>query len=341
MKHNHPTNGPPDTSQQSNMSVIDSRLAVPGHHHHHSSGIPLTTGTRLLITLVLNFVIPTIQIMGGILSNSIALISDAVHNFSDFIALFISYIALQISRKGASTRLSFGYQRAEIIGALLNVVILTCAVIFIISEAIQRLYHPEPVSGLLVMVMAGVGILGNGFSAALLFRDARHNLNIKGAFLHMLGDFFTSLVVLINGAVLMLKPWYWLDPLLSFLIAAFILKNCWFVIKEAISILMNATPRGLDLSAVQQFLESRSDIVSAHYLHAWNIGNNGTAFSCHLTVSDQLISETEVLSEKIRYHLFHTFGIDHPILQFETTPCGETTLLCEVSRSEQGAPKKL
>jgi cation diffusion facilitator family transporter len=285
--------------------------------------------------MALNLIIPVAQLVGGIFANSMALISDAIHNFSDLAALVISYIALQISKKGASMRLTFGYHRAEIIGALANVTILMGAVIFILFEAISRLNHPEPISGKIVMIMAGVGICGNGLSAFLLYKDSRHNLNIKGAFLHMLGDFFTSLVVLINGAVLLFKPWFWLDSVLCFIIAVFILKSSWFVIKESVAILMNATPSGLDLSSVQAYLESRPEIRSAHHLHAWSVGGTGIAFSCHLTVNDQPVSETEILSEKIRQQLFHRFGIDHPVLQFETALCGNGDILCAHFEPEQ------
>ncbi len=305
------------------------------HHSHHNVGDSQTSGRRLLFAIVLNFLIPVAQLIGGFLSNSMALISDAVHNLSDLAGLLVSYVALHIGKKGASKRLTFGYQRAEIIGALANVAILLCAVIFILYEAVGRLGHPEPVSAKIVMAMAGAGIAGNGLSAMMLYKDSKHNLNIRGAFLHMLGDFFTSLAVLVNGAILLWKPWYWLDSILCLVIAVFILKNGWDVLKEATSILMNATPKGLDLSAVQRYLESRPEIESAHYLHAWNVGNTGIAFSCHLTVNDQLVSETEILSEKMRHQLFHKFGIDHPVLQFETAKCGNGNILCELTRPEQ------
>ncbi len=301
------------------------------HSHRHAE----VNGNRLLITMAINFIIPVLQVAGGIMANSVALVSDAVHNFSDFAAIIVSWVSLRIGRKGASVQHTFGYQRAELIGALLNVMILTCAVAFILYEALLRLFHPEPVSGKIVMLLAGVGIVGNGFSAWLLHRDAKHNLNIRGAFLHMMGDFLVSLVVLINGAVLVFAPWYFLDPILSFIIAVFILKNCWTVMSEAVAILMNATPRGLDLPAVQTYLESRPEIDSVHYMHAWNTGSCGVAFSCHLTVPDQLVSQTEILAEKIRHQLLHLFGIDHPILQFETVNCGSGTLLCEWSHPEK------
>ncbi|MFP4533575.1 MAG: cation diffusion facilitator family transporter, partial [Desulfobacterales bacterium] len=158
------------------------------HHHAHPSAGD-TRGGRLLITLAINFIIPLAQIIGGLYANSMALISDAVHNFSDFVAILISYIAYLIGRKGVSERHTFGFQRAEIIGALLNVIILTCAVVFIVYGAIHRLFNPAAVSGSIVIILAGVGIVGNGISAWVLHRDASHNLNVRGAFLHMMGDF--------------------------------------------------------------------------------------------------------------------------------------------------------
>ena len=290
-----------------------------------------TSGSRLLMTLILNLMIPVAQAIGGIYSHSTALISDATHNFSDFVAVLIAYFAYRIGKKGASVRNTFGYRRAEIMAALLNVAILMGAVAFIVYEAFHRLLHPEAVLGQVVIVMAGVGILGNGFSAWLLHRDSKHSLNVRGAFLHMVGDLFTSVVVLVNGLILIFKPWYWLDPLLSILIVLFILKNCWSILKEASAILMNATPRGLDVRKIKDFLEQVPGVCGVHYLHAWNVSSSSIAFSCHVEVLDQPVSQTETLAEKIRQELFHHFGIDHPILQFETAQCGNGSMLCEIS----------
>jgi len=297
---------------------------------HHNVNIEETSGTRLLITLVLNLIIPVIQIIGGIYAHSMALISDATHNFSDFTAILISYIAYRIGKKGATPQNTFGYRRAEIMAALLNVMILSGASIFILYGAFKRLSAPEIVSGEIVIWAAAVGILGNGFSAWLLHRDSKHNLNVRGAFLHMLGDFLTSVVVLISGVVLIFYPWYWLDPLLSILIVIFILKNCWSILKSSTMILMNATPDNIDLNKIQSYLSNIKGITSVHHLHAWRLSSSGIAFSCHLVVSDQLLSQTEKLSGQIRHSLFDEFGIDHPVLQFETAACGNGSMLCEM-----------
>ncbi len=300
------------------------------HSGHHHVNIEETSGPRLLITLVLNLIIPIIQIVCGIYAHSMALISDATHNFSDFTAVLISYIAYRIGKKGATAQNTFGYRRAEIMAALLNVVILAGASLFILYGAFKRFSSPETVSGEIVIWAATVGILGNGFSVWLLHRDSKHKLNVRGVFLHMMGDFLTSVVVLISGVVMIFYPWYWLDPLLSILIVIFILKNCWSILKSSTMILMNATPGSIDLNKIQSYLSNIKEITSAHYLHAWPLSSSGIAFSCHLVVSDQLLSQTDKLSEDIRHLLFHEFGIDHPVLQFETAVCGNGSMLCEM-----------
>jgi len=293
-----------------------------------------TTGFRLLITLMLNFIIPVIQVIGGVYANSMALISDATHNFSDFTAVLISYLGYRIGQRGASAQHTFGYWRAEIMAALLNVAILVGASVYIVYEACQRLFNPETVSGWIVVWIAGVGVIGNGLSAWLLHKDAKHSLNVRGAFLHMLGDLLTSVAVLVGGIVLIFKPWYWLDPILSLLIVCFILKNCWGILKEASGILMNATPTGIDIQEVKETLDQIPGVSGVHYLHAWNLSSSSIAFSCHVVVLDQPVSNTENLAKTIRETLLNRFGINHPILQFETSQCGNGSILCGISRDE-------
>lgn len=311
----------------------------PHHKHDHAHGhvdVEDTSGSRLLMTLALNFIIPVVQVIGGFAANSMALISDAIHNFSDFTAVLISYVAYRMGQKSASFQNTFGYRRIEIIAALLNVAILVGASGFIVYGALRRIADPQVVKGGIVILIAGVGVLGNGFSAWLLHRDSKHNLNIRGAFLHMLGDLLTSVVVVINGLVLIFKPWYWLDPLLSLLIVLFILKNCWAILKEATAILMNATPKGLDLEEVRETLEQISGVLGVHYLHAWDVSSASIAFSCHVVVCEQPISQTEPIAQAIRTHLLERFNIDHPTLQLETAQCGDGSTLCGLSC--EGAP---
>jgi len=301
---------------------------------HPHGDVKDTSGSRLLLTLALNLMIPVAQVIGGVYAHSMALISDATHNFSDFVAVLIAYIAHRIGRRGASFQNTFGYKRAEILAAATNVAILIGASAFIVYGAMDRFYHPQAVLGNVVICLAVVGILGNGLSAWLLHRDSKHSLNVRGAFLHMLGDLLTSVMVLFSGAILLFRPWYWLDPLLSILIVLFILKNCWSILKASAGILMNATPKGLDLEEVKGFLDRIPGVCGVHYLHAWNISASSIGFSCHVEVADQQVSRTERLGETIRRELFKRYGIDHPVLQFETGSCGNGGILCEISNLE-------
>lgn len=309
----------------------------PGGHDHFSSaagrdgGPHGTSGPRLLTALLLNLFIPAVQVIGGIQARSMALLSDAAHNFSDFTALLIAYIANRISKRGASPQNTFGYRRAEIMAAVINVMILLGAAGFITYEAFLRVYHPEVVFGKLVALIAFVGVIGNGVSAWVLHRDAEHSLNVRSAFVHLIGDLLTSVAVMLNGIVLIYKPWYWLDPVLSGLIAVLIVKNCWQILKEATCILMDATPKGLDIQRVKDSLEGLPGVRSVHYLHAWNVCSSSIAFSCHFVVPDQQLSKIDELARKARELLLSRFGIDHPILQFETEPCGKGGLFCEMS----------
>lgn len=299
--------------------------------HHHGPALQDTSGPRLLLTLVLNLIIPVAQIIGGLLANSVALISDAVHNFSNFTALLVSYIAFRIGRRGATEFNTFGYRRAEIMAALINVALLIGASGVILYHAIHRFLHPQAVNGEIVIILAGVGVIGNGLSAWLLHRDAAHSLNVRGAFLHMVGDLLTSVVVLVNGLLLLFYPLYWLDPLLSVFIVAFIVKNGWGLLKESTAVLMNATPGHIRLEAVKEQLCRLPGVLGVHYLHAWQTSSASTAFSCHVVAPDQPVSQTAKLAKHIKHELLHYFRIDHPVLQFETTNCGEGSLLCEMA----------
>ena len=300
------------------------------HHHHHIPDIASDrTGSRLLITLGLNLAIPVAQVIGGYVAHSYALISDATHNFSDFTAILISYIAFRIAQKGPSLQNTFGYRRAEILAALINVALLLGASIVILIGAFKRLLHPEPIEGMLVIAVAAIGVLGNGFSAWLLHLDSKHNVNVRGAFLHMMGDMLTSVLVVINGIVLMYRPWYWIDPLLSVFIVGFILKNCWGILRESAGILMNATPGHIDIREVLDFFKGIQGVEGAHFLHVWNLGASGVAFSAHVVVPDQPVSRLEGLRKEISDGLLRRFGIDHPVLQFETAACGNGGMFCE------------
>jgi len=295
------------------------------HHHDH----PETSwGRRLIATMIMNLIIPAVQIYGGILSGSMALISDALHNLMDFVSVLISYAALRLGRRGPSLEQTFGYKRLEVLGALLNVALLFGASFYILVESWGRLLDPQPIKGNIVIWAALIGFAANLISTMMLRSGARVNLNMRGAFLHMLTDALTSLGVAVLGVVWLYRPWYWLDPVISSMIIAMILYSGWDVLKEALGILMNATPPGIDLRKIKREVESLDGIEEMHHLHVWSMSSGQVALAAHLIVKDQMLSKVDELAAGVRERLLHGFEIHHPVLQFETRAYEETGLLC-------------
>ncbi|HOW56402.1 MAG TPA: cation diffusion facilitator family transporter [Smithellaceae bacterium] len=298
---------------------------MAAHNHNHQEA---SWGKRLVISMLVNLIIPLVQIYGGIVSGSMALISDALHNLSDFVALTINYAALKIGRRGPTMKQTFGYKRIEIFATLISVALLYGAAFYIAVESWQRLLNPQPIAGKLVIWIALVGFAGNALSALLLHTGARKNMNMKSAFLHMLADALTSLVVAVLGIIWLYQPWYWLDPLFSWLIVALILYSGWGLLKDSYLILMNATPPGINLADIQRELENIEGIKEIHDLHVWNPSAESIALAVYITVPDQMMSRVDELACQVKELLLDRFKIDHPILQFETSSCANGKLLC-------------
>jgi cobalt-zinc-cadmium efflux system protein len=201
---------------------------------------------------------------------------------------------------------------------------------YIAIEAGHRFLNPQPIAGRLVIWIALLGFAGNIISTLMLHAGSKVNLNMKSAFLHMLSDAATSLVVAALGVVWIYKPWFWLDPVFSWLIVGMILFGGWGLLKDSVLILMNATPPGIDLFDIQKSLESIEGVKEIHDLHVWNPSAENIALAVHITVPDQMLSQVDDLAEKVRTILFKEFKIDHPILQFESNTCNGGKLLCNV-----------
>jgi cobalt-zinc-cadmium efflux system protein len=301
---------------------------MSSHAHHHSN--EKSWGGRLLASMALNFLIPAAQIYGGIVSGSMALISDALHNLSDFVSLVINYAALIIGKRGPTLKHTFGFKRVEIFATLISVALLYGAAFYIGAEAWRRFRNPQPITGQLVIWIALLGFAGNILSAWLLHGGSKVNLNMKSAFLHMLADAATSLGVVILGILWLFKPWYWLDPLFSWLIVAMILYGGWGLIKDSLLILMNAAPPEIDLEELQQALEAIEGIKEIHDLHVWNPSSESIALAVHITVPDQMLSRVDEIAARVRKCLSGEFNIDHPTLQFESNGCNDGELLCRM-----------
>lgn len=309
-------------------------MSANHNHNHHTHEV--SWGRRLAATMVMNLIIPIIQIFGGIAAGSMALISDAVHNLSDFVSVFISYLALKIGSRAPDAKQTFGYKRMEVFAAVFNVALLFGAGIYIAIEAWQRFQNPQPIQANLVIIIALIAFTANAVSTLLLLAGAKENLNIRSAFIHMLTDSLMSLGVVGLGVLFLYRPWYWLDPVFSWLIVAMIFYSGWGILKEAFFIFMNATPPGMNLTDIQRKIEALDGVTGIHHLHVWNLSSGSIALAVHVIVTDQMLSEVDKLAEQIRKVLLQNFGIDHPTLQFESKAYAGTGLLCCPANGQNG-----
>jgi len=283
------------------------------HHHHHE-----VTGKNLFWTILLNAGISLAELIGGIIAGSMALISDAIHNFSDVISLIVSYIANRLSKKAANEKQTFGYKRSEIIAAFLNSTTLIILAIFILYEAVQRILHPHPIKSDLVIWLALGSIAVNGLSVLFIKEDAKDNINMKSAYLHLFGDMMTSIAVLIGGIVMKYYHIYWIDPLFSILIAIYLIYMSWDIFKTSLKIMMQFTPENLDLKRIAKDIEQIDGVKNIHHIHTWQINEHDVMFEAHLDVDkDCRITDFEDIMKKVNAYLKEHYEIEHTTLQPE------------------------
>jgi len=294
---------------------------MSSHEHHHS-------GENLLISALLNLIIAVIEIAGGIFSNSLSLLSDALHNFTDSISVFLAFLANKFGNKQADIEKTFGYKRIEIIAALINSVAMIIICFYLFYEAVRRLIHPERVEGKLMLIIAVVCFLSNLLAVIILKKDSHNNLNFKAAYLHLLGDTLTSLVVIGGAAVIFYFNIYWVDPFATLLVSVYILKEALVILKEAYQILMQSAPVNLDLTALKKRLETISEIENIHHIHAWNLTDTKMYFECHVDLRDDYrLSQTDSIANRMRKILKEEFGFEHLTVQFEFNCCGDKRLI--------------
>jgi cobalt-zinc-cadmium efflux system protein len=276
---------------------------------------------------MLNFVITIVELIGGIISGSLSLISDALHNFSDGIAIIISYIAIRLNRKPVSKNFTFGFKRAEIIAAVFNASVLIGISLFLFLESYKRFVSPEPVeSGLMIMV-ASIGLLANVIGTLLLQKDSKGNMNIRAAYLHLLSDAVSSIAVIIGGVFIYFYSIYWIDPLLTVLISLYIIKASYSIVKEATLVLMMAAPEDISIENIEKEILEIKEIQNVHHIHIWRVNDNEIHFEAHLSVEDLLVSETDIILEKVKILLLEKFHIHHTTFQFECNRCEDVGLI--------------
>ncbi|HAN17982.1 MAG: cobalt transporter [Bacteroidetes bacterium GWC2_33_15] len=290
--------------------------------HNHQNTEP--DKKRLFISVLLNAVITIAEFAGGIFSNSLALISDAVHNLSDTMAIIISYIAMIIGKKESTQKNTFGYIRIEILAALFNAVVLIVISVYLFYEAYQRFIDPKPIKGVIMFIVATIGLAGNLVSVLLLHKDSAHNLNVKAAYLHLLGDTLSSVGVIVGSILIYFWNITWIDPLLTVIIGVIIIKGTWGIIKETIEILMQASPADLNLDAIKTKLELHPEIKNIHHIHAWRLSDKLTHFQCHADLKRNLsIVEADKIRAELESILQNQFHIDHITIQPEFDICSD------------------
>ncbi|MGA2623885.1 MAG: cation diffusion facilitator family transporter [Bacteroidota bacterium] len=285
------------------------------------------------ISMAFNAVIIIVELVGGIFTNSLALISDSLHNLSDFLALTLSYIASKVVEWKSNSEKSYGYVRIEIFVAFINAMALVLVGAYIIYAGTRRFAHPEPVAGGWMLIIAGVGFVLNTAATLLLKTHAHHDLNIKSAYLHLLTDALESLAVVVVAGMIAWKDWRVLDPLISIAIGLFIIKSAWSVVAETIHILIEGTPRGINLDEVAAFIQSFPGVENVHHLHIWGLSSRVRALSAHIVVQDQLISDGIKLSEGIEKELERKFHINHPTLKLETDVCCDQNIIVDINHN--------
>jgi cobalt-zinc-cadmium efflux system protein len=307
-----------------------------GHNgHNHTHGMARNS---LRLAFFLTLIILIAELVGGLLANSLALLSDAGHVVTDIFALGLAWFATIQAEKPANARKTFGYHRVGILAAMVNAVTLIVIAFAILLEAIQRFQHPEPVQPLIMFLAAGIGIIINLFIGFGLLKEA-NNLNVHAAMLHVFGDVGASASVIVAGIIILLTGWTIVDPLLSVGIAVLIAVGAWRILRETTDILMEAVPRGLSMQNLVKDMRSVEGVQDVHDLHVWSITSNMYALSCHAIISDLTTSDSSAILKSLNTMLSEKYHIGHATIQFECDPhqgtyCAVNGLYCHLETAE-------
>jgi cobalt-zinc-cadmium efflux system protein len=310
------------------MSVSHSHSPSHGHTHDHEhdhavNGRRSANGGKkdLLIALAITCLMMVAEVVGGLISNSLALLSDAGHMLIDNIALILSFFAMKFSTMPANSKKTFGFYRLEILAALVNGVTLVLISFYIIYEAYLRILHPQPVHGSLMLTIAVIGLIANVIGAAVLMKHRHANLNIRGAFLHIVGDAAVSVGVIIGGIIIVNTGWYLIDPILSILISCVIIYGSWHLLTESVNILLESAPAHIDVDVVAADIAKIKGVREAYHIHLWTITSGVYALSAHVLIEDQPVSGSRELINEIRSLLSHKFNVLHSTIQLECERC--------------------
>ena len=286
---------------------------------HHDQ--ELSNGRNLFISVLMNLAITVAETVGGLVSGSLALLGDAFHNLTDMLAGILTLWTLRLGRRAHDENYTFGYRRAEILSAGINAGIMFVIVAALLYEAYQRFLHPTPIRGGIMLSVALVGLAANFTSVLLLHRGAGESLNIRGEYLHLLSDTFSSVGVVVGGVIVTIWHIAWVDPLVTVFVAGWVLKEAFSVVREAGGILMERAPIGLELAQLEADICALSHVKDLHHVHVWQVSDTETMFEGHVNVDDISVSETGPIRVQIQDLLHTRYGITHATLQFEYECC--------------------
>ena len=299
------------------------------HNHHHDHHHGDLKGRRLFIAIVLNIGITLSQVIGGLISGSLALLSDALHNFSDVMALLISYLADKLANKDFSHDKTFGYKRAEILAAMINAASLLFIGAYLVKEAIVRLYVPMPIDSGWVIGLALLSIVLNVASVMLLKEDAAENMNIRSAYLHLFTDVITSVAVLVGGLAIKYFEITWVDSLLTILIAIYLIYASFGILLETLRVVMQFAPAGIKLEEIEATISELPPVDNIHHVHLWQLNDKGIHFEAHVEFNKDIpLSAASEVFQEIETILANKFSITHTVLQPGIGCCDTKDLLC-------------
>ena len=300
------------------------------HSHTHFGEVSRQTSKRLTLSLVITAAFVVVEIIAGIFGNSLALLTDAAHNFTDVIALGLSWYALRIATKPAHAGKTYGYHRVGILVALVNSTTLIIIAIGIFIEAWHRFITPPEVDSTILIGVGALAFIINIVTAWMVKEGSENDLNLRSAFLHLMGDVLSTLGAVIAGVIIAFTQWNWLDPLVSVLIGVFILYNAWGILRQTIRILLESTPENVDMDQMVNDLLQVDGVRGVHDLHVWSISENLRMLSAHIITDDLPVSAAMSIQESINEFLAHNYNIQHATLQMECEGCGNGLLYCEI-----------
>jgi len=300
------------------------------HSHSHIGDLTQQTTKRLTLSLILTAAFVVIEVIAGVFGNSLALLTDAAHNFTDVIALGLSWYALHLATRPAHAGKTCGYHRVGILVALINSTTLILIAFGIFFEAYHRFLTPPEVDSTLLIGVGTVAFIINLVTALMVKEGSENDLNLRSAFLHLMGDVMSTLGAVIAGIIIAFTNWNWLDPFVSVLIGVFILYNAWSILKQTIHILLESTPENINMDSMVTELRSVNGVLDVHDLHVWSISENLRMLSAHVVIDNVSIGEGVSIQHNINELLAHNYNIQHATLQMECEGCGNGLLYCEI-----------